>query len=502
MDVRGAGGGLDLRLRGAWPAVADVVADGVVEEHGVLRHDADGAAHAVLRHVAQVLAVDGDAATAVAGGRRVHVVETVEQPRQRALARTGRPDHRDRLPARDLETHVVQDRPVRVVREVHRLEAHGGVFDRQRLRTGPVGDLALALHQAEHLVQVGQALLDLAVEHAQEVQRDVELDQQRVHHHQVAQRQAVLDHAGGGAPEHRHQARRNDELLARVEQGERALRLDLGAAVGVQALVVAAGLEVLVVEVLDGLVVQQRVDGAAVRLRVQLVHLAAELGAPLGEADGQRAIGNQRGQRDPHEAHVELAAEQRQHQRQLDQRRHDGVERVAHQRLQRARAALDVAGHAAGLAVEVEAQAERVQVAEGLQRDAPRRAVGGLGEDQFAQLGEDRGRQPQPRIGQQQPQRHDHQRPRIADRDRQAVHQLLQQQRHAHVRRLGRDDEHQRQHHAHAVFPQVGAEALQRRPVAAGRAGGIDRGGFIRGEAAHGWGSVKDNRHLQPRCLP
>jgi hypothetical protein len=43
-----------------------------------------------------------------------------------------------------------------------------------------------------------------------------------------------------------------------------------------------------------------------------------------------------------------------------------------------------------------------MQVAEHLQRDAARRAFGGLGEDQLAQLGEQRGRQAQQAVGQQQ----------------------------------------------------------------------------------------------------
>ncbi len=49
---------LDLGLAGAGPAIGDVVADRVVEQHGVLRHHADRRAQAVLRHVADILPVD------------------------------------------------------------------------------------------------------------------------------------------------------------------------------------------------------------------------------------------------------------------------------------------------------------------------------------------------------------------------------------------------------------------------------------------------------------
>src|SRR3546814_15077922 len=58
-DLRGF---LDLHLCGALPAVADIVADRVVEQHAVLRNDADRGAQASLRHLRDVLAVYGDTA--------------------------------------------------------------------------------------------------------------------------------------------------------------------------------------------------------------------------------------------------------------------------------------------------------------------------------------------------------------------------------------------------------------------------------------------------------
>ena len=77
-----------LGVGGVPASVADVVADRVVEEHGVLRDDADRGAKALLRHVADVLPVDQDAPAG-------HVVEAEEQPRDRRLARARRADDRD-----------------------------------------------------------------------------------------------------------------------------------------------------------------------------------------------------------------------------------------------------------------------------------------------------------------------------------------------------------------------------------------------------------------------
>jgi len=475
MDARGAGGLLHLRVGGPGAAVGDVVFDGVVEQHGVLRHDADGTAHAGLGHILHVLPVDRDAAL-------LHIVEAEQQARQGRLASPRRADHGHRLAGGDLETHVLQDRSAGdsaraagVVGKVHVLEAHRGrSVDLQWLGARPVGDLALLLHQAEHLVQVGQALLDLAVEHPQETQRDVELDHEGVDHHQVAQRHAALDHSQRGAVEHGHQADGNDQLLPGIEQAQRALALEGGAAVALQALVIALGLELLVVEVLDGLVVQQRVDGAAVCGRVQLVHLAAELGAPFGHGHGERDVEHQRDDGDPGKPDIELHRQQGQHQRDLDQRGDDAVERIRDQRMHAARAAFDVARHAAGLALQVKAQAQCVQMPEHFQRDAAGSAFGGLGEDQFAQLGKQRGGQAQQPVGDDQRHRHHQHRlqhcrgalDRVAPAVRaHGVDQCLEQQGHAHIGHLGGHHEGQRREHAPLVLPQVGEQAFERGPV-------------------------------------
>ena len=221
VDVGGAGRRFDLGLSRAGTAIADVVADRVVEQHRVLRHDADGLAQAGLGDAADVLAVDGDAPAA-------DIVEAVQQPRQRALAGSGGTDHCHSLAGRHLEADAVQDRPGSLVAELDILEADHALGHAQLGGTRGICHLALALQQGKHPVQVGQALLDLAVQHAKEIQRDVELDQKGIDHHQVTQRQSAFDHALGGAPEHRDQAQRDDQLLAGVEQRQSGLRAHLG----------------------------------------------------------------------------------------------------------------------------------------------------------------------------------------------------------------------------------------------------------------------------------
>ena len=82
VDAGGLRGGDDLLVGGTRAPVADVVHDGGVEEHRVLRDDRHAAAQAVLRHVLDGLPVDADGAL-----RRV--VEAEEQPQQRGLAAAG-----------------------------------------------------------------------------------------------------------------------------------------------------------------------------------------------------------------------------------------------------------------------------------------------------------------------------------------------------------------------------------------------------------------------------
>ena len=58
-------------------------------------------------------------------------------------------------------------------------------------------------------------------------------------------------------------------------------------AIGGDGLVVAPRLALLGAEIFDRLVVQQGVDGAADGLVVDLVHLALQLGAPVGDGAGE-----------------------------------------------------------------------------------------------------------------------------------------------------------------------------------------------------------------------
>ena len=118
VDLRLARRFLDFGVARVPAAVADVVADRIVEQHGVLRHHADRGAQRGLRHVANVLAVDQDAAAG-------DVVEAEQQPRNRRLAGAGRPDDGDGVPGGDVEAQALEDRPLRFIGKRDILEADG-----------------------------------------------------------------------------------------------------------------------------------------------------------------------------------------------------------------------------------------------------------------------------------------------------------------------------------------------------------------------------------------
>jgi hypothetical protein len=102
------------------------------------------------------------------------------------------------------------------------------------------------------------------------------------------------------------------------------------------------------------------------------IGLFSEAGAPLRHGDREADIEHQRCQRDDGKPDVETHGQNAQHQRHFNQRGQDGVERIRDQRLGAAHAALDVARHAAGLALQMKAQAQRMQMLEGRQRNRAR----------------------------------------------------------------------------------------------------------------------------------
>ena len=236
-----------------------------------------------------------------------------------------------------------------------------------------------------------------------------------------------------GLPHQRGDADGDHRGLADVQHRQRLVALDVRFFHAPQALVVALGFVGFVVEVLDRLVVEQRIDRAGAGLGVGLDRGAIELRAPFGHRHRPGDIGDQHEQRDDGEPDVVQQHQHDRHQHHLDDRRHDRVQGPVQQVGDGAAAAFDIARHAAGAAVEMEAQRKCVQVAEHRQHHHARAARHHAGEDDLPHLGEHAFGQSRCAIGQQQGDR-DQGRRRV---DAERVDQPLQHHRHGEAGEFG-----------------------------------------------------------------
>ncbi len=135
----------DLGIRRVRFAIGDVVANGAVQQGGVLRHHADLRAQAVLRHGGDVLAVDRDPAG-------LQIVEAQEHVHQRRLAGAGPADEADLLAGGDVERQVLDRALVLAVVEADVIEGDGTLCRRQRRRLGRILDIVRLGHHAHAVI--------------------------------------------------------------------------------------------------------------------------------------------------------------------------------------------------------------------------------------------------------------------------------------------------------------------------------------------------------------
>ena len=237
----------------------------------------------------------------------------------------------------------------------------------------------------------------------------------------------------------------------------------------------------LVAEILDRLVVQQTVDRLRTRLAVDLVHRAADLHPPCGEADGETDIGEDRDQRDGREPPVRIRPDKAGDEQRLDQRGDDVEHAEPERRLDRNLAALDRPADPARLPIEMEPQRQRMEMPERLDRNAPDDPLLDPREHGVAQLAERARRDPQAAIGDDQPDRDRDERRDVAVM-RQPVDRSRIDERHQDGRELGPEQARHRDDDPGfgrpvAARPEIGQEMAERRP--GGTAGGSTRQGRI-----------------------
>ncbi|MPM25386.1 hypothetical protein SDC9_71877 [bioreactor metagenome] len=465
MDFRGSGGRDDLGLGGAGAAIGDVVADRIVEQHGVLRHHADRVVQALLGDVAEVLPVDPDRAAG-------DVVEAEEKPPDRRLARARGADQCHALPRRHGQRDPLQDRPVRVIGEFHRVETDLAAGDLQRRRAGLVLDLGGLVQQVEHLAHVDKCLTDLAIDRAEEAERHGDLDHVGLHHDKIAHRELARFHLERGHHHHRDKSRGDDQRLAEVQEGKALPGLHRGLLITCHRGVVPFGLAGLGAEILHRLEVQQAVDRLLVRRGVGVVHLAPDRHAPFGHLEGEGDIGPDRDHHHRGIAPVEEHREEDGDEGQLEDQRPDREQHEAQQELDALHAALDDPAQPAGLAGDVVAHRQRVDVAEGLERERAQRALRHPHEDRITQLAKAHRAKPRQPVDHRQRHRaQGQQQPLVTCRAREAVDRGLVDERRRDRDHLGHDEKHHRDQHAllHPGVigrPQIGQHRAQRAHVA------------------------------------
>ena len=282
----------------------------------------------------------------------------------------------------------------------------GAGADRQCRRSRPVHDLGHDRHQLGHLLEIGQGLLEVAVDDAEEIERRVELDQIGVDQDEIADRHHLGGHALRGEEHDPDQADADDHALADIQHRQGGLALDRGLLVGGQRSVVAPLLMRLVGEIFDRLEIQQAVDRLGIGLAVALVHVAAKAHPPIGHQKGKADIEQNRRQGDEREGPVVEPPQDRRYQQDLDDRRDHVEQHERQQEIDAGGAALDRPRQPAGAALEVKAQGQRVDMAKRRQGQPPHRALGYRGKDRVAQLVETLRHHSRQPVGDDQRHRH------------------------------------------------------------------------------------------------
>ena len=163
----------------------------------------------------------------------------------------------------------------------------------------------------------------------------------------------------------------------------------------------------LIAEILDRFVVDQAVERLGGGIIVGVVHGPAIAAAAAGKNGGEADIDDDRQAGDDRIAPVEHVPDDGGDHHQFQRRRHDVEDREAQHRLHAQHAAVDDPRQAAGLAVEMKAQADRMQMAEGAQRQQPNGALLHRGEQGVADLAKAGGADAYRAIGQDQCNRND-----------------------------------------------------------------------------------------------
>ncbi len=145
-------GAADLFIGRVGAPVGDVVANGTVQQRGVLRDHADGTAQAVLSDVRNVLPINADRPL-------VHVIEAQQQVDERGFTGTGATHQADFFTRTNGQAQGIEHLTFAVVIEAHVIEGDCATFGDQRLRVRCILNLGTA-GQGFHAVLNGADVLE------------------------------------------------------------------------------------------------------------------------------------------------------------------------------------------------------------------------------------------------------------------------------------------------------------------------------------------------------
>ena len=380
-----------------------------------------------------------------------------------------------------MEADAFEDNAVGVVVEADILERDIAAADAEGASIRRILYLGRRIGQAEHRIHIDQPLPDGAIDHAEQIERAEKLRQQRVDQHDIAS----AEHPLRPSP-HRiaHRARHHqigDQRLADVEPGEAVFRRHGGVGIAADGGGIAGDFALFGGEIFDRLVIEQAVDRAADGDGIERVHLRPKRVAPVGDAAGERQIGDDHHCRCQRQPDAEFQPEDDQHRDQLDRRRGDVEQQEIEHGVDALGPPLDDLGHLPRAAREVEAERQAVEVSEDRDREVAGRILADAFEHRVAQIVEQDAGEPRACVSRDQPdgERHGGLHPRLHPVDRGGVdeaHRQLHRFRQQHEQ-PGNDD-------ACALpgiiaGPQIGQEARQRGERGGFRGIGVD--GRLRG---------------------
>ena len=326
------------------------------------------------------------------------------------------------------------------------------------------------MQQREHRLDIDQALLDLAIDHAHEIQRQIKLHEDRVDHHEVADGEHPTRDIARREQHADDRAEREDHRLPGIQHAERGIGTDRRLLVARHRGIEAPRLELLIAEIFHRLVVEQAVDRLRMRLGVGFVHVAADGDAPLAGPEGEPDIDADGEQHDHHIDPAEIPGDQTRDHRELDRRGDRVQHRHAHDSVDAVDAALDDAAQASGAALQMKAQRKLMQMPEGAVGELAHGVLGNHGEPHVAELREQHHQHAAHAIGDDQHggdggeaerrEPGDFARARLAGEE---VDDRLVGDRHGERDRLGDHERQKREHHPHAEIGAIGRPDIRRK---------------------------------------